>query len=164
MVDPSPPTIARERPDSEDGARLIAATIDELAERYGEDQGGPNVDELAAADATFLVARIDGRAVACGAFRELAPGVVEIKRMYVEPSARRRGLARAILRELERLAREAGVEAVRLETGLRQPEAIALYESEGYERFECWPPIYSEDPLSVCFEKRFAQPAQRASA
>ena len=153
MAEPTPPSIARERPDTEDGARLISATMAELEQRYGSDQGGPDVDDLAATDATFLVARIDGRAVACGAFRSLEPGIVEVKRMYVDPSARRRGLARAILLELERLAREGGASTVRLETGLESPEAMALYESEGYHPFECWPPIYSEDPVSRCYEK-----------
>ena len=109
--------------------------------------------------------RVDAGASRAGREPGSVP-LVEYIRICVDddPAVARRGLARAILRERERLAREAGVEAVRRETGLRQPEAIALYESEGYERFECWPPIYSEDPLSVCFEKRFAQPAQRASA
>lgn len=163
MTDSAPPSIARERPDTEDGARLIAATMAELHERYGSDQGGPDVDDLAANGATFIVARIAGRAVACGAFRPLEPGVVEVKRMYVEPSARRRGLARAILHELERLAREAGAATVRLETGLRSPEAMALYESEGYHLIDCWPPVYSEDPVSRCYEKQLAESAQRAS-
>ncbi len=152
MADPVP-SIARERPDTEDGARLIAAAMVELADRYGSDQGGPDVDDLAATDATFVVARIDGQAVACGAFRPLEPDIVEVKRMYVEPSARRRGLARLILLELERLAREAGTSTVRLKTGLESPEAMALYEAEGYHPFECWPPIYSEDPVSRCYEK-----------
>ena len=77
MADPVP-SIARERPDTEDGARLIAAAMVELADRYGSDQGGPDVDDLAATDATFVVARIDGQAVACGAFRPLEPDIVEV--------------------------------------------------------------------------------------
>jgi GNAT superfamily N-acetyltransferase len=83
-----------------------------------------------------------------------APGAsaVEVKRMYVVPAARGRGLARTMLAHLERTAAEAGADVVVLETGLRQPEAIALYESSGYR------PIpgfghYRGAPLSRCFAK-----------
>jgi GNAT superfamily N-acetyltransferase len=78
--------------------------------------------------------------------------VGEIKRMYVEPEARGKGVGRTILRALQQCARESGYSALRLETGARQPEAIALYESEGYlpiEPYGC----YRDSPLSRCFEK-----------
>jgi len=76
----------------------------------------------------------------------------EIKRMYVAPSARRRGVGRALLAGLEEAARDLGWTVLRLETGLRQPEAIALYEESGYRRipdFGHW----AGDPLTVSFEK-----------
>jgi GNAT superfamily N-acetyltransferase len=72
--------------------------------------------------------------------------------MYVEPRLRRRGISRAILAELERLAREYGYTTVRIETGLRQPNAIRLYETSGYQRIERFG-RHRDDPLSVCFEK-----------
>jgi putative acetyltransferase len=81
-----------------------------------------------------------------------APGVAEIKRRYTADRARRRGVSRAVLRVLEDAAVEPGYHRIQLETGLRQPEAIALYESAGCHRI---PPYgrYRHDPLSVCFAR-----------
>ncbi len=76
-----------------------------------------------------------------------------LKRMFVEPGARRQGVARKILEELEAIASQFGYRALRFETGLRQPEAISLYESAGYRRVHCYS-RYVDNPLSVCFEKR----------
>ena len=79
--------------------------------------------------------------------------------MYVVPSARRQGVGRAILSELERLASEFGYRVVRLETGNRQPEAMALYERHGYCRIA----LYGEhvgDPVSICFEKGMVNAAK----
>ena len=79
-----------------------------------------------------VVAYADGVPVGCGAFKEFEPDVVEIKRMYVVPAQRRQGVAQALLAELERWAAELGYPVCVLETGRRQPEAIALYERCGY--------------------------------
>jgi putative acetyltransferase len=90
--------------------------------------------------------------VGCGGVRLLSPGVGEIKRMYVAPGARGNGLGRALLTALEDAARELGCAALRLETGLRQPEAISLYEASGYRqipRYGYW----ADSPLAVCFQK-----------
>jgi putative acetyltransferase len=106
--------------------------------------------------AGFVIAWPAGMPVGCGAWRpisEAEPGVVEIKRMYVEPALRRRGIARAILNELERLAQADGYSVARLETGTKQPAAIRLYETSGYYRIEPFG-RYRDDPLSVCYEKR----------
>ena len=96
----------------------------------------------------FVVARgADGAAVACGGFRSLRDGVAEIKRMFVERTARGRGLGRRVLLFLEERARRAGYAEIWLETGTNQPEAMALYESAGYLRI----PPYGEfrrDPRS----------------
>lgn len=100
----------------------------------------------------FVVARLDGRSVGCGGIRPYEGSIAEIKRMYVDPSARRRGIGRMILSRLEEAARELGYRAARLETGLMQPEAIALYESAGYERIAPYGE-YGDDPLSACFER-----------
>jgi GNAT superfamily N-acetyltransferase len=81
----------------------------------------------------FLLAELDGAPVGCGGIRPVADGVAEIKRMFVVPSARGRGIARALLHALEEAARERGYTSLRLETGTSQPEAIALYTSTGYE-------------------------------
>jgi len=93
--------------------------------------------------------------VGCGAFKEFEPEAVEIKRMYVRPTHRQRGVARAVLGELEQWAGELGYAATVLETGRRQPEAIALYQRCGYAST----PNYGQYvgvANSVCFRKVFA--------
>jgi putative acetyltransferase len=104
---------------------------------------------------TYLIAYSEDQPVACGAFRPLEQAVAEVRRMFVTRSARRRGLAKIILQELELQAREFGYTVLRLETGVRQSPAMALYESCGFRRI---PPFgeYINDPTSVCFEKQLA--------
>jgi GNAT superfamily N-acetyltransferase len=148
--------IRRAAPHDEEGRALIAAAVAELAERYDGDQDpAVELDDLVPPRGAFLVARLDGEPVGCGGLRTLEPGAGEIKRMYVAPSVRRRGVGRALLAGLEEAARDLGWKALRLETGLRQPEAIALYQDTGYERI----PDYGHwagEPLTVCFEKPLA--------
>jgi GNAT superfamily N-acetyltransferase len=118
--------------DDPDARRLASAQQDELRARYG---GGlePGVPPSAADIGVVLVARDpDGTAVGCGALRALGNGVAELKRMYVVPPARGRGVARAVLAALEDAARRRGWTTLRLETGPRQPEAVGLYRSAGY--------------------------------
>lgn len=140
---------------------LVQHLWDELAQLYPEAKAPPSAPPIVAGERSgFVVAWLEGAAVGCGAFRPLAPNepaVVEIKRMFVEPSARRRGVSRAILWELERLARASDFSVVRLETGMRQPGAIRLYETSGYQRIERFG-RYRDDPLSVCFEKALTSP------
>jgi ribosomal protein S18 acetylase RimI-like enzyme len=99
-----------------------------------------------------VIATDGGRPVACGAYRPLDEHIAEIKRMYVEPTYRGRGLGRRVLADLEARARRDGYAVVRLETGSAQPEAIHLYESVGYRRIENYG-VYQGSPRSVCFEK-----------
>ncbi len=103
----------------------------------------------------YLLAYVDGAALACGAIRPLERGVAEVRRMFVTRSARRRGLARQMLRELEARALGLGHAVLRLETGHRQRPAIRLYESEGFVPIPAFG-AYAGDPTSVCFEKRIA--------
>src|SRR5262249_42797586 len=105
----------------------------------------------------FVIATFGGRPVACGAYRPLGEDVAEIKRMYVEPEYRGRGLGRRVLGDLEARARRDDYAAVRLETGTAQPEAIHLYESAGYRRIESYG-VYQGTPRSVCFEKALELP------
>lgn len=145
-------------PRSGEAARLIRALSDELARRYDfADDGSGNFkpEDALVAGSAFVIARADGTAVACGAFRPLEGNVAEIKRMFVAPDCRGRDYSKAILNELERLARENGYTAVRLETGDRQPEAIRLYERSGYRRIPNFG-IYVENEMSVCFEKQLS--------
>ena len=143
-----------ERPDAQDSLILLAALRGELAEKYPDELRGValSTDELMIPGAVFVVARRDGKAVGCGAIRALETGVAEVKRMFVVVDARGHGIGRAVLSQLEILAREMGYAKLRLETGLKQPEAIALYKKAGYEPYPCYGP-YATNPLSVCFEK-----------
>lgn len=134
-------------------ARLVGELDAELTARYN------NADEVFPAhlpqhDApplgSFLVAELDGQAVGCAGLRLLAPGVGEVKRMYVAPAARGQGLARALLRALVAHARAAGLTRLQLETGIQQPEAMALYAGEGWQPIEPYG-HYRDSPLSRCF-------------
>jgi putative acetyltransferase len=148
-------TIAAEDIESPDAQRLIEALDAHLASRYPPEQRfGPNLKpaQLAAGLGIFLVARVDGRAVGCGAVRLLDPATVEVKRMYVEPDLRGRGVAREILTHLEAAGRVLGATRAVLETGVHQDEAIGLYRTAGYVQVACWGE-YASSPTSVCFEK-----------
>ena len=113
------------------------------------------VETLAGDDVTFLAAFVAGEVVGCGAVKRMHGYYGEIKRIYVEPCARGRGVGRALIEALESTLPRCGIRLVRLETGVRQPEALSLYERCGYVRI---PPFgdYPDDPLSVFFEKRLA--------
>jgi len=103
-------------------------------------------------DGVFLVVREEGRAVGCGGVCRFDETRAELKRMYVVPDARGRGLGRLLLVELEAEARRLGYAGIVLETGDRQPEALGLYASAGYERIPCYG-VYATRTLSMCFEK-----------
>jgi GNAT superfamily N-acetyltransferase len=143
-----------ESPYSDAAWRLIERLSAELGERYGDDGAGAfSPADVQAPGGAFVVAWLNGRPVGCGALRPLAWGVGEVKRMFVEEDARRRGVARKILERLEAIAVQSGYKALRLETGVRQPEALGLYESAGYRHVRCYGQ-YVDNPLSVCFEKQ----------
>ncbi len=134
---------------------LVQALSQELAERYDfADDGSGNFkpEDVLGPQSAFLIGRVNGRAVACGALRPLEADACEIKRMFVIPDSRGRGYARVILTELERLATSLGYAVARLETAHRQPEAIALYQRAGYRRIPNFG-IYAASERSVCFEK-----------
>jgi len=123
---------------------------------YGEADIGPTREApmFVPPDGIFLVLRDDaGRAIGCGGIARFDDRRGEVKRMYVVPEARGRGLGRRLLEELEAQARALGYTGVVLETGDRQPEALGLYESAGFARIPCYPP-YDSRALSLCFEKR----------
>jgi GNAT superfamily N-acetyltransferase len=116
---------------------LLAAMVAEMAPLYGriDAPGMPSATpaDFAPPRGTFLVGfDDDGAAVCGGGVKGLDHETAEIKRMYVVPAARRRGLARVLLAALEDAARDLGYRVARLDTGPRQPHAQALYESAGY--------------------------------
>jgi GNAT superfamily N-acetyltransferase len=136
--------------------QLILALNAELEDRYPEEGANHfrlDADEVAEGRGAFLVAYMDGRAVGCGAVRRNDPEVAEIKRMYVIPEARGRGIARQVLAALETEAQQLGVSRIVLETGLRQAEALALYRRAGFVEVPLFGE-YLDSPLSVCMEKR----------
>ena len=148
-------SIAAEPFDSRDAQRLVAALDEGLAELYlPEQRFGPNLKPapLEAGRGTFLVARDDGRAVGCGAIRLIDPRTAEVKRMYVEPDQRGKGVGRAVLARLDAAARQMGAKRLVLETGIRSPEALALYRGAGFKQIACWGE-YATSPTSVCMEK-----------
>ena len=141
-------------PDLEDALVLIRALDEDLRGRYpGVALHGLHPEDVRERRLTFLIAYADGRAIGCGAVRELEPAVGEVKRMFVQPAWRGRGVARRILAALETHARKCGYDAVQLETGSGQPEAISLYRAAGYVDIR---PSASDigNPASRCFQKR----------
>lgn len=132
---------------------LIAAVQQEYVSRYGgPDESPVNPTEFVPPDGRFIVGYLDGTPVATGGLRRLSTDDIEIKRMYVVPEARGRGLSRIVLARLEELAKEMGAARVILETGSKQPEAISLYETSGYERIEGFG-HYKCEPLSSSYAK-----------
>ncbi|BCJ54658.1 N-acetyltransferase [Actinoplanes sp. NBRC 14428] len=131
-------TIRESRFDDPAVQALIALTMAELSARYG---GSGDDTPVAAADfapptGAFLVAEgPDGRLIGCAGWRAHGSDA-ELKRMFTIEAARGKGVARRVLAAIEDSARERGYKRVILETGDKQPEAIALYEKCGYERIE----------------------------
>lgn len=157
-------TLALDHPDVQ---RLIDEVQQEYVHRYGGKDATPvDVSEFAAPRGTFMVGYLDGVAVACGGWRahepgpEFAAGDAELKRMYVIPAQRGRGLSRVLLAELERRAIAAGRRRLVLETGTRQPEAIGLYISSGYTEIPRFG-LYRCHPRSRCFAKELPVAARR---
>src|SRR5258708_21837669 len=114
---------------------------------------GTSIPSWSVPRSIFLVARDDGNAVGCGALVPMDENVVEVKRMFVAPEERGHGIATQILDELERMARKFDYDAIRLETGVKHPESIALYGKAGFYRIPTFPP-FETDSSAVCFEKR----------
>jgi GNAT superfamily N-acetyltransferase len=125
--------------DEEPAATLVQAMRDEIAAIYdGLDLDGPDMPkagpgELGPPGGTFVVGFEDGVPVCCGGVKRLPDGACEIKKMFVAEHARGRGVARALLVELEQRARDLGYGVARLDTGPRQTRAQRMYERAGYD-------------------------------
>lgn len=141
--------------DDPDVQRLTGDQQAEIIELYGG-KTEPGRPPSAADISVVLVARDDdGTPVGCGALRALGGGAAEVKRMYVVPAARRRGVSRVLLVALEEAARTRGWTTLRLETGPLQTAAVALYESGGYRPIAAFGG-YAGDPQathSLFFER-----------
>jgi putative acetyltransferase len=137
---------------------LIARLNAELTERYPNPEDrhfGLTQEQVGGRSGVFLVAALDGEPAGCGALRRLEDGTGELKRMFVVPEARRHGVGRRVLIELELHARRLGLRRLVLETGVRQHEAMAMYERAGFGRIPCFGE-YERSAASVCLGKDLA--------
>jgi len=147
-----------------DTAKLVAAVQQVYVDLYAAEDITPmNPEEFEPPEGMFLVGYQGDEAVACGAWRahdgpapDFRTGDAEIKRMYVAGVVRRRGYARMILRELERTAVLSGRKRAVLETGTKQPEAIALYASSGYAQIAKFG-LHKDLPEILCYGKDLRQ-------
>jgi putative acetyltransferase len=148
--------IAAENPDQPDVAALLDASDAYMASLYpAESNHMLDIASLQRPGVLFLVARLHGRAVGCGAVVSSGEGWAEVKRMFVAPAARGLKLGRQLLAQIETLASRNGEQLLRLEMGAEQPEALALYRSAGFVEIGPFG-SYRPDPLSVFMEKRIA--------
>jgi GNAT superfamily N-acetyltransferase len=163
------------RPDSLDitpealTSAVAASLIAELNRDLSADYPEPGTthfrldpNEVAAGNGIFVVARWDGRPVGCGALRcirdpdltrELGPRVGELKRMYVARDLRGKGIGRTLLARLESEARLLGLDRLVLETGIRSPQALALYRAAGFVGIPAYGEYVSSPTTSVCLSK-----------
>ena len=145
-------TIIRTNFDNPDFISLVKLLDAELAERDGEDH--PFYAQFNKIDKIkyVVVAYENDKPVSCGAIKEYSPDTMEVKRMYTLPESRGKGIATKVLIELEKWAKELSFENCILETGKKQPEAIALYKKNGYKLIPNFGQYAGVDN-SVCFEK-----------
>jgi putative acetyltransferase len=145
-------SLTRTTSDNKDFISLVKLLDAELAERDGKDH--PFYAQFNKIDDIkyTVVAYENEKPVSCGAIKEYNPNTMEIKRMYTLPEFRGKGIATKVLIELEKWVNELGYEKCILETGEKQPEAIALYKKNGYKLIPNFGQ-YAEVENSVCFEK-----------
>ena len=166
-IGPADLVVGREPYDDPDAQVLVVAMMADIDERYAAD--GPadgdapevatrwalHAEQVTPPRGAFLVARLSDEPVGCGAIRRVpgAPAdVAEIKRMYTVPAVRGRGVSRVLLAALEADAAALGFRRLQLETGLRQPEAVRLYATAGYDRIPDYGQ-YAGDELTLCVAK-----------
>lgn len=146
--------ITPERPDTADARALIAELDAHLEPLYPRvSRHGFSVEKLLAEGVAFFVIRQDGVAAGCGGVKVVGGEYAELKRMWVRPQFRGTGLAKLMLKHLTEYAQAQGVGLLRLETGIHQHAAIALYERAGFMRIRPFG-AYRDDPVSWCYEKR----------
>lgn len=146
-------TLIRTNSENEDFISLVRLLDADLAKRDGDEHAFYAQYNKIAMIKHAIVAYENELPVACGAIKEVETGAMEVKRMYTKEASRGKGIAGVVLAELEKWAAELGYEKCVLETGKRQPEAIRLYEKNGYSSI----PNYGQYigiENSVCFEKK----------
>ena len=148
--------ISLERPDSEDAIALITELEADLDPLYPkQSRHGYSVEKLLRENVFFFIIRDNGVLIGCGGVQFFGSEYAELKRMYVRPQFRGLGFAKLMLDHLEEHTRSNGINLLRLETGIHQHNAIALYERAG---FRLTPPFgeYKPDPLSRFYEKQIS--------
>jgi GNAT superfamily N-acetyltransferase len=137
-----------ERSDTPNSAALQEEFFEYIQERYPGWEpwmiSSADPDEVAAPDGAWVVAYIDGEAVGCAGLKRLDATTGEVKRVYLQPSARGHGLGRGLMEALEYHGRRLGFERLRLDTGDRQPEALGLFRALGYREIE----DYNRNPFA----------------
>jgi len=145
--------IAIETPDQAAVRALLEAGDAYMAALYPPESNHMlDLEALTKPEVAFFVARSDGLVVGCAAMVNSGDGWAEIKRMFVAPAARGQQVGRKLLLEIETTAAQRGLTVLRLETGIKQPQALALYRSAGYRDIGPFGP-YALDPLSLFMEK-----------
>ena len=145
-------TLTKTDSTNSDFISLVRLLDQDLAIRDGEDHAFYAQFNKIASIKHVVVAYQDGVAAGCGAIKPFDEGVAEVKRMFVHPDFRRQGVAKAVLKALEAWAHELKYKTTILETGNKQPEAIALYRSNGYRQIPNYGQ-YAGVENSLCFEK-----------
>jgi GNAT superfamily N-acetyltransferase len=149
--------IVRERPDTVVAQALIAELEAYLTPLYpSESRHGYSVEKLLREGVAFFVVYCDGDPAGCGGIQLFGAAYGELKRMYVRPAFRGQGRAKQLIDHLADYAVSQGITTLRLETGIYQGEAIALYERAGFTRIGPFGP-YRDDPLSRFYEKQVGE-------
>jgi putative acetyltransferase len=149
-----PAIIVQERPDTLDARALIEELEAHLEPLYPrESRHGYAVEKLIAENVAFFLVRDDAVAAGCGGIKLVGTEYGELKRMYVRPQFRGRRFGELLIDHLTEYARRHSIDTLRLETGIHQHAAIALYERVGFVRIPPFGP-YTDDPVSRCYEKR----------
>ena len=148
--------ITQERPDTPDATALITELEAHLEPLYPrESRHGYAVEKLIAENVAFFLVRDEGTPAGCGGIKLVGSDYGELKRMYVRPQFRGRGFGKLLVDHLAEYARSHSIDLLRLETGIHQHAAIALYERMGFARIPPFGP-YTDDPVSRCYEKRLS--------
>ncbi|MCL2585317.1 MAG: helix-turn-helix domain-containing GNAT family N-acetyltransferase [Streptosporangiales bacterium] len=146
-------TLAETDPAEPEARAAVQRYFDEMHRRFGFDSSGEDIKDaamLCPPDGAFIVAVSDGEPVACGGLQTIAPGIGEIKRMWVDETWRGAGLGSRVLRDLEKRAAALGHHTLRLDTNETLAEAIAMYERAGYQRVA----RYNDNPFATDFFER----------
>jgi GNAT superfamily N-acetyltransferase len=147
-------TTRPELPDTPAARQLIAELDALLAPNYPpESRHGYSVDKLLQEDVAFFVVYVNDVPAGCGGVKLFDSAYAELKRMYVRPQFRGQGLGKYLVERLSSHAADHGITVLRLETGIRQVEAIGLYTRLGFAPIPPFGP-YRDDPVSLCMEKR----------